>query len=463
MSAIFGENTWFGGNAFVSAIPGTDALDHLRPARHPDRTNWKRREAPVRPDPASLISDSALLAGLRREVAERYGVDARTVRAVFAPYRICPLGAHIDHQGGLVTAMALDRGVRLAYAPWPRPEARMASHDFAGEVRFRFDAIPDRQPGDWGNFLRGAVRVLAQRQRLGTGIVGVTQGSISEGGLSSSAAVGVAYLLALEDVNGLTVTPPENIRLDQFIENTYLGLRNGILDQAAILLSRRQQLTVIDCATVGHTLVPPPDNLPPFAILIAMSGLRQALVSTDYNRRVDECREAARQLLAAAGRVVTTGPAGPVLGDVTAQDYAAHAACLSGPAARRAAHYFGEWDRVRRGIAAWRRGDLRTFGQLITASGESSICNYECGAPPLIALYELLVATPGVYGARFSGAGFRGGCLAVVEPAQAAAVAAQVRAAYTRRHPELAAQAQMLCCRSADGARVLDACPEVRR
>src|SRR5262249_60136872 len=134
------------------------------------------------------------------------------------------------------------------------------------------------------------------RHRLDRGIVGVITGKLHGAGVSSSAAVGIAFLLAFEDVNRLRVTAEENIELDRRIENAYLGLRNGILDQAAILLSRRGHLTRIDCRTAHHEWIPARPGSPPWRILLAFSGLRRALVGTDYNRRVEECAEAARTL-----------------------------------------------------------------------------------------------------------------------------------------------------------------------
>jgi galacturonokinase len=388
---------------------------------------------------------------LKSEVARRFAVAAATVRTVFSPYRICPLGAHIDHQLGPVTAMAIDRGVMLAYAPSGSREVHLSSLAFSGNVAFDLDAVPDRREGDWGNFPRGAVRALQREHRLRTGIVGVTSGQLGEGGLSSSAAIGVAYLLAFEEANELEVTAADNISLDQAIENGYLGLRNGILDQAAIILSRRDHLTVIDCATVTHELIPRPSTAEPFGILIAFSGLRQALVGTDYNRRVDECATAARTLLEAAGR---SSPQ-PRLGQISAAEYDAGRAELEGPPARRAEHFFAEVDRVERGVEAWKKGDLAEFGRLISASGASSINNYECGCPPLIDLYELLIETEGVYGARFSGAGFRGCCVALVKPEAAAVAAETVRARYAEKHPDLAAEAPVLLCEPDDGARMI--------
>jgi galacturonokinase len=218
---------------------------------------------------------------LRREVVDRFGVTPGLVRVVRAPYRVCPLGAHVDHQFGPATAMAIDRGVLLAYVPSPSPEVRLESLDFPGSVQFSLDDVPPRLADDWGNFPRGAALAQARHHRLERGIVGATAGKLHGGGVSSSAAVGVAFLLAFEDVNDLRVTPEENIELDRRIENDYLGLRNGILDPAAVLLSRRGHLTRIDCRTSAHELIAAPASMPRFRILLAFSGLRRELVGTD--------------------------------------------------------------------------------------------------------------------------------------------------------------------------------------
>jgi galactokinase len=253
-------------------------------------------------------------------------------------------------------------------------------------------------------------------------------------------------------VNGLVASPEENIELDRQIENDYLGLRIGILDQAAILLSRRGYLTRIDCATSQYERIAASPSMPRFRLLLVFSGVEKALVGTDYNRRVDECATAARSLLEAAGCVAE--PA--VLARVSAADYAAHKRALVGAPARRAAHFFSEVERVDQGIEAWKRGDLVEFGALMTASGSSSIHNYECGSPPLIDLYQILAETDGVFGARFSGAGFRGGCVALVDPNRGAGIAMEVLARYHALHPGLKGAATSVLCDPDDGARILD-------
>jgi galacturonokinase len=393
---------------------------------------------------------------LRREVCTRFGVAPGLIRFVRSPYRVCPLGAHVDHQLGPVTAMTLDRCVFLGYAPSRSRDVRLSSLDFSGGVCFSLDDVPGRQVDDWGNFPRGAARALQKRHYLERGIVGVVTGELHGGGVSSSAAVGLSFLLAFEDVNHLSITAEENIELDRQIENDFLGLSNGILDQAAILFSRRGYLTRIDCRTAKHELIPAVLAMPTFKILLVFSGLRKALSGTDYNRRVDECTEAARTLLAAVGRVDSD----PVLGNVSPDEYAEHKHILNDALARRAAHFFSEGDRVRQGVVAWKRGDLGAFGALMNTSGESSIRNYECGSAPLIDLYHTMIETDGVYGARFSGAGFRGCCVALVEPQSLEQVADRVFSTYSERHPVLAGNASIVLCDTADGAAILGVEPD---
>lgn len=286
---------------------------------------------------------------------------------------------------------------------------------------------------------------------------------LDSSGLSSSAAVGVAYLLALESANNLNISPTENIEYDRLIENEYLGLKNGILDQSAILLSSYGCLTFMDCKTKKHKLIHPPklemekksETKIPYKILLAFSGLKQALTTNPgYNRRVSECREAAKILLKASGKEVE-----PILSNVEQEEYEAHKSKLEPDLARRAEHYFSENMRVIKGLEAWGSGNFEEFGKLISASGLSSIQNYECGCEPLIQLYEILIRTPGVYGARFSGAGFRGCCVAFVKAEYAEEASLFVKKEYLKVQPHLASylnqETSVVICDAGDCARII--------
>jgi galactokinase len=117
---------------------------------------------------------------------ERWGINEDEIRVVCSPLRICPLGAHIDHQLGLVTGMTLDRNILLAFAPNREGQVWIRSTTFSPPVEFSLDNVPARIPGDWGNYVRGAVLALQQNYDLQYGIYGIVHGDMPIGGLSSS-------------------------------------------------------------------------------------------------------------------------------------------------------------------------------------------------------------------------------------------------------------------------------------
>jgi len=389
---------------------------------------------------------------LRAEVSCMAGVPQEEVRVVRSPYRICPLGAHVDHQLGQVTGMALDRALLLGFAPARDGHVRLRSHNFGGEVEFWLDRLPSRPVGDWGDYARGAAFALRRYRTLERGLIGIVDGYRNVGGLSSSAAAGVAYLLALEEVNGLRVSARENVELDRIVENDYIGLNNGILDQATILLSRRGCLTHVDCAS-GQSALHRCGGGRDFLFVVLFSGLRRRLCETDYNRRVSECEQAAALLLKMAGEAV---PPSPKLRHVPEAVFAEYEGALPEPLRRRARHFFGEQERVRKGVELWRRGDLEGFGRLISESGLSSIDNYECGNRYLRTAYKVLDEAPGILGARFSGAGFRGCCIALgAAGLDRTGLAEYVLERYLHQHPDMTGEAEVYFCRSADGAEIL--------
>jgi len=390
---------------------------------------------------------------LAAEAAEFAGVARADIRVARSPYRICPLGAHVDHQLGRVTGMALDRSVLLAFTPTDDGTVRLASRDFEGVTRFALsDAAAVPREG-WGRYAAGAVLALGEAGvPVRRGIAGLVEGSLPIGGLSSSAAVTIAYLLALESANGAVVEPGRNVRLEQWVENVHIGLNNGILDQSVILLSRRGRLLVLDCLDGKSELVPLPEGAQAFGVVVAYSGLSAALTSTGYNARVAECEQAAAELLRLGG---LPAPAKPRLRNVPPQVYEAYAGELAALLARRARHFFAENDRVVEGRELWARGDPVRFGQLIRESGRSSIEDYQCGCPELITLYEVLSGVEGVYGARFGGGGFRGSCIGLYRPGCEEGIRAAVERVFPIAHPHVAGKYELHFCTSDDGAGLL--------
>jgi len=211
---------------------------------------------------------------------------------------------------------------------------------------------------------------------------------------------------------------------------------------------------LVDTKTADYELIPRPQATPQFAVAIVYSGLTKALIGTDYNNHVDECNVAAWILREQEGlplcRLEDTK-----LRDIDYEVYLKYREKLAGRFRKRADHFFGEIIRVNEGAKAWSNGDLAQMGRLMLESGESSINNYCCGSPELITIFNILKSTKGVYGARFSGAGFRGCCVAIVDPTYMQSIKAAVDNQYPQMHPDYKNVYRVDFTATDDGARIL--------
>ena len=426
---------------------------------------------------------------------------------IFSPYRVCPLGAHVDHQHGLVTGFAINKGVDLWWTPSGSPclggeedplnppvygesHVHLESKTFEGVVDFEINAPTQVREHRWGDYARGAKYALMKRFELKRGIDGVIQGSLPVGGLSSSAAVLIAYVMAFAKANDIALKPFEVVKIASEAEREYIGLNNGLLDQACIALSKKDQLLFLDCDSNEYRLIPfgkTPSVSPclggekksslrredlggseesalnredlggslPFEIGIFFSGLTRSLVNSDYNLRVYECKTAAWNMLAYTDQPLKTFDK-TFLRDIPKATFEKTRIAMPARFARRAEHFYSEYRRVRQGVTAWETGNMKLFGKLSFDSCESSIHNYECGSPELIAIYEIMRSLPGVYGGRFSGAGFKGACIALVDPAYKEDIQKVLTEKYLEQFPEYEKTFQVFWVRPDDGARFLD-------
>ena len=372
----------------------------------------------------------------------------------FTPYRICPIGAHSDHQLGKITGFAIDKGIHIAYGTKQNGVVEVRSLQFEGRAQWHVASVPDQKQGDWADHLRGATAALNARYPLRLGICAVIGGELPIGGLSSSAAVIITFLSALCALNRIQPTPSELIAIAQEAENKYVGVSCGKLDQSCEIYCKKDHLLYMDMQDDSYELIPTAPTMKPYKIAIFFSGLERSLASSKFNMRVDECRSAGYALLAYAGmdygRFRETN-----LRDVPREVYLAYRDRLPVAWCRRADHWYGEFARVEAGAEAWRRGDLEAFGALCFESGHSSIHNWETGSPELIRLYEIMRETKGIYGGRFSGAGFKGCCMALIDPAEEDAILASVEKAYLSAFPALEGKYSAHICNTSDGVKLL--------
>jgi len=330
---------------------------------------------------------------------------------VKVPLRISPLGAHIDHQNGIVSGITVNKYIYLLFSENKR-KIRIYSENYKDMVEFSIDEN-QKKGNHWGDYIKGAFSVLKEKYEIEKGIDGLIYGEISTRGLSSSAATGISYLLTLEKINNLKVSEEENVFFMQKIENDFIGLNNGILDQSIILLNSNSPLSLlfIDCKTNEFKNIIPEKKID-FDIIIVHSGVDRVLIKTNYNERVKECIEASKILLKLAGEKVKENVR---LRNVKREYFETYKSKLPENLRKRAEHFYSEMERIEKGIGCWEKGNIEKFGKLMKESGESSIKNYECGILQTIEIHKILNSMNEVYGARFSGAGFGGSCIGFVK------------------------------------------------
>ena len=240
------------------------------------------------------------------------------------------------------------------------------------------------------------------------------------------------------------------IKLSQEVENKYVGVNSGTLDQSCELLSKKDHLLYLDTSTGNYKLIPKNEKMKPYKIAIIFSGVKRTLVGSAYNTRVDELKSASYSLKAFSGMEYGKY-ADSVLRDVPRNVYEEFKDCLPENFKKRAEHYYTEMERLEKAVCAWRDGNIEEFGKISFASGESSIHNYEAGSRELIAIHEIMKETDGIYGGRFSGAGFKGCCLAIINPEYEDKIREEITRKYLSLFPEYKDSFKIYYCDTANG------------
>ena len=379
---------------------------------------------------------------------EIYGKEPMGVS--FCPYRVCPVGAHSDHQYGKVTGIAIDKGIHIAYGPKQNGVVELVSLQFDKRAQFHVYNIPQSKENDWADYLRGAAYILSKKHHLDVGVCGVIEGSLPIGGLSSSAAVIIAFLFALCKVNGITLSQRELIDTALDAENKYVGVACGKLDQSCEVFSKKNHLLYLDTLDDSYELIPQSPSMKPYKIAVFFSGVQRTLAGSKFNMRVDECRSAAYALKAFSGMEYGKFEE-TFLRDVPVEIFEKYKGNLPENWRKRAEHWYSEYNRVERAAEAWRKGDIEEYGRLSFESGKSSIYNWETGSPELKKIYEIMLETDGIYGGRFSGAGFKGCCVGVIDPSYQDSIEKKITEKYLKTFPEYKDTFSVHFCNSADG------------
>ena len=305
-----------------------------------------------------------------------------------------------------------------------------------GRCEFRLRApIAKDAACRWADYLKGCAEVLLAEGVALRGCDLALRGDVPLGsGLSSSAALEVATILALLSAAGTTLPGETIARLGQRAENRYVGTNCGILDQLSSACCREGAASLMDCRATTLTPVPLP---PGCSIVIADTGKRRGLVDSAYNERRAQCEHAAHAFGVRALR------------DVSVETFERRRSELPNLIAQRAAHVIHENQRVLDAVAALRAGDVATFGRLMNHSHDSLRDLYQVSSKELDAVVDIARSVPGVHGARMTGAGFGGCAIALVEDGRVGELTQAIERDYPQRTGR---QPKVYPCVASDGA-----------
>lgn len=343
-----------------------------------------------------------MLATIKSTYQKRFSSEPEIL--VRAPGRINLIGEHTDYNQGLVLPAAIDKAIWMAAGR--RMDGLFAIYAVdLGELFLSDNETPVFQEKlRWANYLLGVVSE-AQKEGLKFGGLNLAfGGDVPLGaGLSSSAAIESGAVFVLNELYNLGLSKMEMVRLAQRSENRFVGMNCGIMDMFASVMGRENQVVLLDCRNLDYAYVPfdPPD----YSLVLLDSGVKHALVDSEYNQRREECE-------AGVSALKRFNPEISSLRDVSLSFLNAHEKALDAVVFKRCKFVVEEIQRVETAFTLLQLGDYETLGALMFDCHQGLDQEYGVCVPEtnfLVDLARQFWAKGAVAGARQMGGGF-GGC-----------------------------------------------------
>ncbi|MGG1675626.1 galactokinase [Neobacillus sp. NRS-1170] len=346
-------------------------------------------------------------------------------RAFFAPGRINLIGEHTDYNGGHVFPCAITYGTYAVARKREDQLVRVYSMNFAekGIIEFNLNELEYDKHQNWANYPKGMIRYIIEAgYEIPSGFECVIQGNIPNGaGLSSSASIEVLTGVLVNGLFELELPRLNLIKLGKKVENEFIGVNSGVMDQFAIGMGLKDAGILLDCQNLKYEYAP--IHLENHKILIMNTNKRRELADSKYNERRAECEEALAQLQLKL----------PIeaLGQLSEEEFDTNQSLITNEIVRkRAKHAVYENIRTLKALNELKAGNVEAFGQLMNQSHISLRDDYEVTGVELDTLVEAAWNHPGVLGARMTGAGFGGCAIAIVANEEVERFIANVGAAY---------------------------------
>lgn len=328
---------------------------------------------------------------------EIYGSPPEMI--VRAPGRVNLIGEHTDYNAGLALPMAIDRAIWIALRSRKDITVQLHSLDFATPAEFSLDQI--NHTNGWEEYIRGTAWALKASSLALRGWEGVLASDIPlASGLSSSAAVELAVARAFWALARWKWDGVQMAQVAKTMENKWLGLKSGIMDQLISACGEEDQALLIDFRSLDFKPVPLPEGV---MVVVMNTAVRRGLVDSAYNQRVEECQQVCDHFQVSSLR------------ELTLEELYAEAGQLSEIVVHRARHVLTENARTLKAAEAMQKGDAILLGQLMNESHASLRDDYEVSCRELDTMVELALAQLGCLGARMTGAGFGGSAISLVK------------------------------------------------
>jgi galactokinase len=352
---------------------------------------------------------------------DHFGSNAEVVAA--APGRVNIIGEHTDYNHGYVLPMAIDRNTAIAGRRRNDGKLRAYANNLRRSAEIALDCIARNDEEPWLDYVSGVAGEIEKAGHNLTGADILILGDVPIGcGLSSSASIEMAALAFFETLHGFSLPGPEAAKLGRRVENDFLGVNSGIMDQSISRMGKEGHALFLDCRTQEFKHVP--IAFDGYTLVIMNTGVTRGLTASKYNERVAECQEAVCALVA------QTKSDGTHLRDFTRPQLEDHKFAMAQAPYRRARHVISENDRTIRACDDLTAGDAIALGKLMDESHYSLRDDYEVSCKELDAITAIAREHPACVGARMTGAGFGGCAIALVNIDDLPAFSTHVSQAY---------------------------------
>jgi galactokinase len=371
--------------------------------------------------------------------------QAKPEQGFFAPGRINLIGEHTDYNGGHVFPCAITYGTYAVTRKREDQLIRMYSANFPeiGIIEFGLNELDYEKDHHWANYPKGMIRYIIEAGfNIPSGFECAISGNIPNGaGLSSSASIELLTGILVDGLFGLDIPRMDLIQLGKKVENEFIGVNSGIMDQFAVAMGKKDAGILLDCQTLQYKYAP--IQLEDYKILIMNTNKRRELADSKYNERRAECEVALAQLQQKL----------PLesLGQLSEEAFEENKSLITNETIRkRAKHAVYENGRTLKALSELNANHLEAFGQLMNESHLSLRDDYEVTGNELDCLVEAAWKQEGVLGARMTGAGFGGCAIAIVKKEAVERFITNVGAAY---HEEIGYSADFYVASIGDGAK----------